>query len=532
MATVSAPPAVVEPGSISGTVTDGLGNPIARAAVRLYNSDDEPVVYNGNIVDAGTAGDGTYTISNVAPGTYRVKFNRNLFPPGDDLGPFAYEFYDNSSLLSSAKSVTVTAGTDTPGIDAALGPAGSISGTVTSGGSPRANVCVTAYDSDGVPLHLDHLAGIDDRTDAAGHYSLTTLAAGSYRLLFLDCPVYQPVRTLKTLAAQYYGGTTQLSQATSVPVTVGADSSGIDVDLVPSGSIAGAITIPGASSARVCVDLFDAAGHAQTPIIEPDAHVSSVDGTYLIDGLPAGSYRVKFSDCGNVYGADPEFFDNEPDLAAAHPVVVAAGGVTAGIDATLALDTTAPNTVIVSGPSGGITTDEATFAFNGLPAADTTRILCRIDSGPFKKCVSPKTFAGLAEGQHTASFQAEDRVPNRDQTPATRTFTVQASTGTPGPAKIGKLKVAGPKKARLGRKATYTVAVKNAGLSTATGIKLKVLGKGIKAGKEIGSIAPGAAKKLKVTFKPRRLGRVKARFVVTSTNAGRKIVTKYIRVKK
>lgn len=518
-------------GSISGTVTDGVGSPIDRVNVRLYNSNDDLVTYKGNIALAATAADGTYTLSGVDPGTYRVRFGRNLDVP-DGVGPFGYQFYDNKSTLGSAQTVTVAAGTDTPGINATMGAAGSISGTVTSSGNPRANVCITAYDSSGAPLGLEYVVAIDDRTDAAGHYSLTTLPAGSYRLLFLDCPIWNEVRTLKTLAAQFYEGATQLALATPVVVTVGADTSGIDVDMVASGSIAGTVTVPGTQSSSVCVDVFDEAGSSQASIIDPEATRSGAQGAYVIDGLPAGDYRVKFSDCHNIYGADPEFYDNQPDLASATPVAVTAGVVTPGIDATLALDTTAPDTVITSGPSGVIYTDEATFAFKGTPAADTTRVLCRIDSEPFKKCSSPKTFSGLTNGQHTVSFQAEDRVVNRDQTPATRTFTVQEPVEIAKTAKVGKVKVTGPKKVRVGRKATYKVSVKNSGKAAAKAVKLKVNGKGIAAKKHLGKIAAGQTKNLKVKLKPKKKGKVKATFKVTSKNAGKKVVTKKIKVKK
>ncbi|MBK8293427.1 MAG: hypothetical protein IPK93_01110 [Solirubrobacterales bacterium] len=91
------------------------------------------------------------------------------------------------------------------------------------------------------------------------------------------------------------------------------------------------------------------------------------------------------------------------------------------------VDTIPPDTTINSGPSGTITTNEATFTFGGDPAVDIAGLQCKIDSGSFADCLSPKTFTGLAEGSHTAAFRAEDTAGNQDQSPATRTFTVDTT---------------------------------------------------------------------------------------------------------
>ena len=98
------------------------------------------------------------------------------------------------------------------------------------------------------------------------------------------------------------------------------------------------------------------------------------------------------------------------------------------------VDTTPPDTTIDSGPSGTITTNEATFTFGGNPASDTAKIQCRIDGGAFADCTSPKTFTGLSDGPHTASFRAEDASGNQDQSPAARTFTVDTPAGLFRPA--------------------------------------------------------------------------------------------------
>jgi hypothetical protein len=96
-------------------------------------------------------------------------------------------------------------------------------------------------------------------------------------------------------------------------------------------------------------------------------------------------------------------------------------------------DTTAPDTVIDTGPADGstITAADATFTFHGEPQAETAKFQCKLDGGAFADCTSPKTFTGLSEGSHTVQIRAEDGAGNQDPTSATRTFTVDAEQPPP-----------------------------------------------------------------------------------------------------
>ena len=217
-----------------------------------------------------------------------------------------------------------------------------------------------------------------------------------------------------------------------------------------------------------------------------------------------------------------------------------------------------PDTVIDTGPTGTITTDQATFTFSGDPASDTAKIQCRIDSEPFADCTSPKTFTGLTEGPHTAEFRAENAAGNQDQSPATRTFTVDTTAPDPPPpatdppppgtdppppgtdppattvykAKIKKVKVKGPAKVKKGKMATYKVKIKNSGNVKATGVRLKVKGRGVKSKKSVAKIGAKKTRTVKIKLKPKKTGKVKLKFKVTSKNAGGKTAKKKIRVKK
>lgn len=88
---------------------------------------------------------------------------------------------------------------------------------------------------------------------------------------------------------------------------------------------------------------------------------------------------------------------------------------------TYTIDTTAPETTIDSSPSAAIGTASATFTFS---ADEASTFQCKMDSGAYASCTSPKNYTGLTEGSHTFLVKATDTATNEDATPASDTFTV------------------------------------------------------------------------------------------------------------
>jgi hypothetical protein len=84
-----------------------------------------------------------------------------------------------------------------------------------------------------------------------------------------------------------------------------------------------------------------------------------------------------------------------------------------------------PETFIDSGPSGTVDSSSATFSFHATEANST--FACRLDGAAFSPCDSPKTYFGLANGAHTFAVFATDAAGNADTSPASRTWTVQAT---------------------------------------------------------------------------------------------------------
>jgi len=89
-------------------------------------------------------------------------------------------------------------------------------------------------------------------------------------------------------------------------------------------------------------------------------------------------------------------------------------------------DTTPPDTVIDSGPSGTVKTRDARFTFFSTEPSDAT-FQTRLDGGPWELgTATSKTYSQLPNGTHTFNVKATDAAGNADPTPASRTWKVRA----------------------------------------------------------------------------------------------------------
>jgi large repetitive protein len=110
-----------------------------------------------------------------------------------------------------------------------------------------------------------------------------------------------------------------------------------------------------------------------------------------------------------------------------------AGNESAAASWTWVVDTTPPNTPnITSGPFSwppvGWQSTSAAFGFSG--PSDAASYLCRMDAAAFATCTSPKSYSGLAQGQHTFEVKAVDAAGNVSTSPASRTFFVDTVAPT------------------------------------------------------------------------------------------------------
>jgi 5-hydroxyisourate hydrolase-like protein (transthyretin family) len=201
-------------GSISGTVT-AFGNPASNVEVELYDSQNQ-LMSTGT----STSTDGTYTLGNqggyYVPGTYKVEF----YSQGANLG---FQYYNNATTLAAAASVTVSGGVTTPNINGALSAGGTITGTVTaaSSGAGAPDISVFLEDAQGNQLG-------EAETNPDGTYTLPAIPTGTY---YLEFESFAEESGSTTYQVQYYGGKQVLAGSTTVSVTGGSTTSGINAAL-------------------------------------------------------------------------------------------------------------------------------------------------------------------------------------------------------------------------------------------------------------------------------------------------------------
>ena len=297
---------LLEGGSISGRVTRQIdGSPVANADIwaNIYEC-----CGGGNGTRTGP--DGNYTINGLLPGDYRVE----VHPSG---GGLVGEFYASTTDWNAATPVNVSTATTTVGIDFSLDGGGSISGRVTreSDGSPVANADVWANSYDCCE------GGNGTRTDADGYYVIDGLAPSSYRV---EVNAFG-----QGLVREFYASTTDWNAATPVNVTAGADRPDIDFTLVGGGSISGTVYVANSTSTPLAganvwaSDFYGSGGHGWAR--------TRFDGTYTIEGLAAGQYRVEAQSEGLVH----KIYDNTTQWDLATPVTVIDGQNTTSTDFTL-----------------------------------------------------------------------------------------------------------------------------------------------------------------------------------------------------
>lgn len=91
-------------------------------------------------------------------------------------------------------------------------------------------------------------------------------------------------------------------------------------------------------------------------------------------------------------------------------------------------DVVAPDTTIVSGPDGDTIDATPSFAFGSSEAGSTFE--CSLDEATFTDCAGNDgayTAATIDDGSHTLAVRAVDAAGNVDDTPATRSFTIDAT---------------------------------------------------------------------------------------------------------
>ncbi|HEU0129749.1 MAG TPA: carboxypeptidase regulatory-like domain-containing protein [Mycobacteriales bacterium] len=331
--------------TVSGRVADTGGTPLADVCVGLVSS-----AVNGTpVATARTGADGTYGVTAPA-GSYYVRFadcgDRDLVT----------RYWPNAPYRYNATVVTLADGQQRTGVDGTMPRGGAMSGTVrNTAGEPIANASVDLRPvSDGsIPYPID----TDLRTDAQGHWLARGLPAAKYRLAFYGYNTYTGV---------LYGDTPDAAQSPDVEVTAGAEHTGVDATLPRPATIAGVVRDDqGNPYPKQCVRATP--GTAQGSL---DRYaMTGDDGSYLIDHLAIGTYRVEFSDCTGVTAAT--WYPNATTAGAATPIAVTEAAHVTGIDGALTPGLSITGTV--RGPDGNPIAGVSAIVYDGITGMFTGR---------------------------------------------------------------------------------------------------------------------------------------------------------------
>jgi 5-hydroxyisourate hydrolase-like protein (transthyretin family) len=372
-------------GTISGTVGDGA-EPLAGMSVNAYSWNGSTLTW---VTSAKTSVSGGYVLKGLPQGNYKISFN-------DPAGMHILQYYDNVSDPAAAAVIAVVNNTARTGYNATLVPSANVAGLVTDGTHPLADIKVQAYLFDG----LNITAAGNATTKADGTYTIKGLGWGSYKIAFTD-PTGMHV-------TQYFDHAAGLGTATLVAVTVGTTSNGVNASMPVAGTVSGTVSDPNGHLAAAKVSAYQMVDGVLTWIGSAN---TTVDGTYLLKGLPVGSYIIGFADPTGMHST--LYYADAPLSTNATSVSVSGGVATTGVNQFLQ----------VAGCVSGTITD------GSVAVADIKVAAYRVDGSVLTWIGSVTTGAdgtyvikGLAAGTYKLGFTDKD---NR--------FATQWYTGVTGP---------------------------------------------------------------------------------------------------
>jgi hypothetical protein len=312
-----------EGGSISGTVFCGTGGVGIGVPISVHREASTLNFWANGV----TASDGSYTLSGLPEGQYRVQTNLR--------GPVTCSVNGSQNLANaSLGGVSVTTGQDAGGKDLTLPAGGTIAGRVSyctdnlalpngcvnpASEAPVVNIRVAAYDFDTGEFFSDAQAS------GSGDYTIQALPLGLRYEVRVETRDNPDDPQFFNFVQESWNDATFRQDVDPVPASGTLDGTpvaGIDFVLELGGAIAGIVTDEASGGpligANVCVNRFTGGGFRTCDQTDPN-------GFYLVRGLPEGDFRVSAS-------APPppndnyvtECWDDAVDCGQALPVAVPA----------------------------------------------------------------------------------------------------------------------------------------------------------------------------------------------------------------
>ncbi|WP_375770300.1 Ig-like domain-containing protein [Archangium gephyra] len=164
-----------------------------------------------------------------------------------------------------------------------------------------------------------------------------------------------------------------------------------------------------------------------TIVSGPPSLTNATSATFDFSSEAGATFECSLDGAAFTSCTDPVTFTGLAD--GSHTLEVRARDALGNVDPipasyTWSVDTSAPDTTIVSGPAATSGSPDATFDFSSEAGATFE---CSLDGAAFTSCTDPVTFTGLADGSHTLEVRARDAAGNVDASPDSYTWTVDAA---------------------------------------------------------------------------------------------------------
>jgi hypothetical protein len=266
--------------------------------------------------------DGSYSITGLAPGTYKVQANNMLEPD------YATEYYNDQRAWDDADLVEVLDGQNTDDIDFALEEGGVITGYVyeEDGGTPVQDACVN------VSLTAPEWTWVVGRCcgDEDGGFAIGGLPADNYYVR-----TYASCRDVNLhLIDEWYSDSGSVSDgelATPVEVFPGQTTADIDFSLDLGGAISGHVYKADETTVITDTQISVHAHDVSPGSSSLGTYPSQADGSYTIGGLAPGTYKVQANNTLQP-GYVTKYYDDRLTWDQADTVAVSAGQVVTSID--------------------------------------------------------------------------------------------------------------------------------------------------------------------------------------------------------
>ena len=422
---------LLDPSSVSGTVTDSAAAPLDGIEVIAYRKTAGDLLEQGR----STVQSGSYTVGDLPAGDYVLWFS-------DPAGQYLSQAYKDVRLAAEPQAgnpawdavsalvqpVGLALGEVKTGYDATLASAALISGKVSfadGSAAGQANVAVYAYD--GFTHAWTWTA--DATTSETGVYSVGNLDPGTYRVEF----------AIDTYALQYWPGKSAAADAGSIDLGSASSKSDVDAVFDTPAILTGTLTNPDGVGIAGEISLYRKVGSAFTRV---GGTACDALGEYSLPVAPGSAYYLGASDDP----ANPTFANvyfksggvSAHVLAAASPIQATPG--TSGSPFDLKFSAPAEISGTISGQSGdllGAPVRVEAYASDGSVRATAfsdssgnyTLPGLAVDSYYLRFGDVPKYLDGFYAGSTTTSFLPSTAKPVAAKTTAGAPIDVVLSEG-------------------------------------------------------------------------------------------------------